>query len=140
MYFHLIQAGGDLEQNGRLEGSGHGLPDIDIARYHYTINRRFDGGVTKINFYLPKLRNLLFARCNGGFHLRFRGARGGRSGKQCGIGARNISLCLRYSGTQPVSREARTQSLTFRAYAAGSQFSRTCGFNFGIAQAGLGAR
>ena len=79
MHFHLIQAGGDLEQDGGLKGSRDSLADINIARHHHAINWRFDCSVPQIHLHLTKLRNFLFTRRNGGFHLRFRRAGGGGS-------------------------------------------------------------
>jgi hypothetical protein len=140
MHFHLIQAGGDLEQDGGLKGSRNSLADINIARYHHAINWRFDRGVAQINLHLAKLRDFLFSRRNGGFHLRVSGTGGGASRQKPSTSAGDIRLSLRHGSAQPVSGKASAQGFAFRAYAAGSQFSRTCGFNFGIAQAGLSAR
>ena len=98
MHFHLIQAGRDLKQDGRLKGSRDGLPDINIARYHHTINWRFDRGVPQVHFHLAKLRNFLFSRRNGSFHLRVSGAGSGASRQKPSIGAGDIGLGLRNRG------------------------------------------
>ena len=94
MHFHLIQAGGDLKQDGRLKGSRDGLADIDVARYNHAINWRFDRGVPQVHFYLAKLRNFLFSRRNGRFNLRVSGAGGGASRQKPSIGAGDIGLGL----------------------------------------------
>ena len=53
---HLREVVGDHEEHGRLEGGGHRLADVDVARDHDTVDRGGDDGVAEVHLGLVEVR------------------------------------------------------------------------------------